>query len=61
MIATYREAAERYLPGNDAQNVRIFFSELASTIILKRNLDWLRKFNHHFLKDFQNNKLTSNG
>lgn len=53
MVKTYGSAVEVYLPRRGAANVKSFLNDLANMLLLKRNLQWLKEFNQHFLKDFQ--------
>lgn len=53
LVKGYTSAIETYLPRRGAANVKNYFNDLANRLLLKRNLDWLKGFNEHFLKDFQ--------
>ncbi len=53
MVNAYTDAVSVYLPRRSARNVKDYFAELRNTLLLKRNLQWLKRFNHHFLQDFK--------
>jgi ATP-dependent DNA helicase RecQ len=53
MVNAYIEAVSVYLPRKGAEKVEEYFGELRNTLILRRNLQWLKGFNQRFLKDFK--------
>ncbi len=53
MVNAYTEAVSVYLPRTGAEKVEEYFREMRNTLILRRNLQWLKGFNQRFLKDFK--------
>ena len=53
LVNAYSVAVTVYLPRRGAKNVKEYFEDLINTLLLKRNLQWLRGFNQQFLQNFQ--------
>lgn len=51
-VNAYTEVVSEYLPRRGAKNVKEYFVDLRNTLLLKRNFQWLKGFNQHFLQDF---------